>query len=92
MTVQYEGRGLYNLMIGNRSVILEQSEIDDIKNFDFDTMKIDEGNEFYKDKIERLEENLEDLVWEIGVLADKINDGEIEGEYKIAEELRKIIK
>ena len=92
MTVQYEGRGLYNLMIGNRSVILEQSEIDEIKNLNFNTMKIDEGNEFYKDKIERLEENLEDLVWEIGVLADKINDGEIEGEYKIAEELRKIIK
>ena len=77
MTIQYEGKGLYNLMIGNRSILLEQGDIDEIQNFDFISMKPDDNIEYLKEKIDDLQYTIEDITWEVGKLADEIRDEEV---------------
>ena len=77
MTIQYEGKGLYNLMIGNRSILLEQGDIDEIQSFDFISMKPDDNIEYLKETINDLKYTIEDITWEVGKLADEIRDEEV---------------
>lgn len=65
MTVQYDGVGYYTIFIGNREVVLHQSEIDEIQSYDFEA-----GLE--SSTVSILNGKIEDLEYEIDELNDEI--------------------
>jgi len=84
MTVQYIGNNLYKIDIGYQTIKLCKDEIEEIQDFNFETMEITDG-------VEILTEEIEILKLKLYEITEGIQDGEIENIDEIATMLLKLI-
>jgi len=62
MTVQYQGKMIYEVKTYYQNLVLTDSEIEEIQNFDFKNMRnFDKTNQELEEKIENLENLFQEL-------------------------------
>lgn len=74
MTVQYVGNHLYDIHLGHQKIVLSKNDIEEIQEFNFETMKSTESIEALQNKNEDLEEKLSDAETKIEEKDEEIHE------------------